>query len=56
MKNNKKESNIGFIIIEIIFAIIFIYAAVQLYSIFSDYKRASDEYSVLAENVVTNPE
>lgn len=53
MKKNKKESNIGFIVIEIIFAVIFIYAAVQLYSIFSDYKRASDEYSVLAETVVT---
>ena len=52
-KNKQKESNIGFIIVEILFAVIFIYAAVQLYSIFSDYKRASDEYSSLAETVVT---
>ena len=52
-RENKKESNIGFIIIEIIFAVIFIYAAVQLYSIYSDYKRASDEYDALAETVVT---
>ena len=52
-KNKQKESNIGFIIVEILFAVIFIYAAIQLYSIFSDYKRASDEYSSLAETVVT---
>lgn len=52
-KKNEKKSNIGFIIIEIIFAVVFIYAAVQLYSIYSDYKRASDEYGALAETVVT---
>ena len=55
MKKNR-GINAGYLIVEILFAIIFIYAAVQLYSIFSDYKRASDEYSALAETVVTEVE
>jgi sortase B len=55
VKKNR-GANVGYIIVEVLFAIIFIYAAVQLYSIFSDYKRASDEYSALAETVVTEVE
>ena len=48
----KKSGNFLFVLIEVICALIFIYAAIQLYSIFSDYKRASDEYDALAAQVV----
>ena len=51
-KKEVSKKNILFIVLEIIFVVIFIYAAVQLYMIFSDYKTASDEYSSLAESVV----
>ena len=48
----QKSGNFLFVLIEVICALIFIYAAIQLYSIFSDYKRASDEYDALAAQVV----
>ena len=51
-KKEVSKKNILFIVLEIIFVVIFIYAAVQLYMIFSDYKTASDEYSSLAESIV----
>ena len=41
------------IVLEIICIVIFIYAAVQLYLIFADYRRASEEYDALSEKVVT---
>ena len=48
----QKSGNFLFVLIEVICALFFIYAAIQLYSIFSDYKRASDEYDALAAQVV----
>ena len=41
-----------FILLQVLFILIFIYAGMQLISIFSDHKRASDEYDTLAEAVV----
>lgn len=51
------KKRIGFrgmllIVLEIIFAGIFLYSAMQLYSIYSDYKLASDEYDSLADQLV----
>ena len=51
-KKKFKISNRIYIIIEILFVLIFIYAALQLVSIFQDYQRASTEYSDLAQQVV----
>lgn len=51
-KRKKKKSNRLFIITEIICVLIFIYAALQLVSIIQDYRRASNEYSTLAQLVV----
>lgn len=56
MAKSKKESskkNLLLILLEILCVAIFLYAAVQLYLIFSDYKRASNEYDALAKNMVT---
>lgn len=54
MKNKKKsKSNLFLIVLEIFCVAVFIYAAIQLYSIFQDYHRASEEYDSLAEQVVT---
>ena len=55
MKKKKmvSKSNKLLIAIEILCILIFIYAAVQLYMIFADYQRASNEYDTLAETVVT---
>ena len=50
------KSNILFIILEVICILIFFYAAIQLYMIFSDYKTASNEYETLAESVVEETE
>ena len=52
MNQKKKKSNRLFMITEIVFVLIFIYAALQLVSIFQDYHRASQEYEVLSEQVV----
>lgn len=49
----KKSKKIMFILLEILFVLIFIYAALQLGNIFSDYHRATKEYDTLAEKVVT---
>lgn len=53
-QTNKKGSkqNIGLLILEIIFILIFLYALWQLCSIFSDYHKASSEYKQLAQQVV----
>lgn len=51
-KENKAVNKIIFILLEILFVLIFIYAALQLYNIFSDYHRATEEYDALAEQVV----
>ena len=58
MKKKKKvsKSNKLLIAIEILCILIFIYAAVQLYMIFADYQRASNEYDTLAETVVAEDE
>lgn len=42
-----------FFIIELLCAVIFIYAAVQLFSIYRDYHQASEDYSALSASVVT---
>ena len=56
MKKSKKTGNTGgrilFLVIEVLCVLVFLYAAIQLYSIFADYKRASNEYDALAEQVV----
>ena len=49
-KKKSSKSNILFIILEVICILIFFYAAIQLYMIFSDYKTASNEYETLAES------
>ena len=51
-KQRKKLNKTLFILLQVLFILIFIYAGMQLISIFSDYKRASDEYDTLAEAVV----
>ena len=58
MKKKKmvSKSNKLLIAIEILCILIFIYAAVQLYMIFADYQRASNEYDTLAETVVAEDE
>ncbi len=59
MKKIKKESarkNSVYLILEIICAVIFIYAASQLWLIFQDYQKATSEYETLAEQVVTEVE
>ncbi len=57
-KKEKKASKNNFIlvVIEIVCVLIFLYAAVQLYRIFSDYQKASNEYDTLAETVVMEEE
>lgn len=51
-KKQKRLSNRLLLIIEILCVLIFIYAALQLVSIFQDYHRASKEYDHLAEVMV----
>ncbi len=54
-KKKKKGFRLGsivLILLEIVFVGIFIYSGIQLYSIYSDYKLASDEYDALAEQMV----
>ena len=51
-KRKKLLSNRVLILSEIICALIFIYAALQLVSIFQDYHRATAEYETLSEQVV----
>lgn len=51
-KQGKKVNNIVFTLLQILFVLIFIYAGIQLYSIFIDYQRASSEYDALAEQFV----
>lgn len=51
-KRKKQKSNRLLIIMEIICVLIFIYAALQLVSIYQDYHRASQEYEALSEQVV----
>lgn len=53
LKNIKR---ILFILLEILFVLIFIYAAMRLYGIYSDYHRASEEYDSLAQDVVMQTE
>lgn len=55
-KEKKKKSikqNIIFIVLQIIFVFIFLFAAFQLYSIYQDYHKATEEYDTLSEQVVT---
>jgi sortase B len=55
MKNKEVKSskkNQWILILEIICVIVFIYAASQLWMIFQDYQRASNEYDALAEQVL----
>lgn len=57
-RKNKVESikRIILILLEILCVLIFIYAVLQLYSIFKDYRRASDEYAKLSEEVIEETE
>lgn len=52
-KNSKVIKKAVFALLEILCLLIFIYAGLQLYSIFSDYHRATEEYESLACEVVT---
>ena len=58
MKKKEKitKSNKLLIIIEVLCILVFLYAAIQLYMIFADYQRASNEYDTLAETVVAEDE
>ena len=49
----KKIRKVNMILLEILCVVIFIYAAFQLYSIFKDYKLASDEYTDLSQAVIS---
>lgn len=55
MKNKKKNKLTGVVVVlmEIMCCAVFLYAGFQLYGIFKDYKTASDEYSSLAEEVLS---
>ena len=52
---NKKEKPLNkliLILLEIMFVLLFIYAAMQLFSIFQDYRRATNEYDSLSQQVI----
>ena len=49
---HNKITNVIFVLLEILFILIFLYAAMQLYEIYRDYKIASEEYAALAEDAV----
>ena len=51
-KQRKQLNKIVFILLQILIILIFIYAGMKLISIFNDYKRASDEYETLSEQVI----
>lgn len=51
-KKRKTLSNRLFVIIEVLCVLIFIYASLQLVSIYQDYHRASEEYNKLADQVI----
>ena len=54
-KRSKKEKSLNkflLILLEIMFVLLFIYAALQLYSIYQDYNRATEEYDSLSEQVI----
>lgn len=48
-----KKKKALFIIVELLCAVVFIYAAAQLLSIYRDYRQASEDYSALSATVVT---
>lgn len=53
-QSRKKSKNNGLLlVIEIICAVIFLYAAFQLYLIFQDYHTATEEYAALSEQAVS---
>ena len=59
MENKEEKSpkkNKRTFVLEIICVIVFIYAASQLWMIFQDYQRASNEYDALAERVLIETE
>lgn len=51
-KKDKPLKKILLILLEIMFVLLFIYAALQLYAIYQDYNRAVKEYSSLSEQVI----
>ena len=56
MKKQEKESarnNKITLLLEVLCLLVFLYAASQLWVIFSDYRNASKEYTELAEQAVT---
>ena len=55
-KTKSKKGNLVIILIELLCVVVFIYAAIQLYGILNDYKCASEEYDLLATQVVTESE
>lgn len=52
-KTSQIVKQVVFVLLEILFVLLFIYAGMQLYGIYRDYHRASEEYDVLAEELVT---
>lgn len=50
---NEKINKIILILLEIMFGLLSIYVAVQLYNILKDYKQASDEYDQLSQQVIS---
>lgn len=49
----KSLNELLFILLEILCVMLFLYAALELYSIYQDYHRATEEYETLSEQVVT---
>lgn len=52
-KKSKSSDKKVLILVEVLCVLIFLYAAFQLYSIYQDYHRATEEYESLSEQVVT---
>ena len=51
-KKEQKKGNGLIIIVEILCVLVFVYAGFQLFTIFQDYQRASNEYDALSEELV----
>lgn len=52
-RKSAKKRSVSLILLEALCIVIFAYSAFQLYSIYSDYKLASDEYDTLADSWVS---
>lgn len=51
MKKGKRSKGLT-ILLQLICVVVFLYSALQLYQIYEDYHRASEEYSILSEEMI----